>query len=102
VQDGYDYLRLMPYKDLPAGHKLEYARIPTLIVHAVNDPMANAQDIPDFIASVENPEVAALMLPGGGHLGFAPYAREYYFSLILNFFDPQRGAAALENASQQP
>ncbi len=99
VSDGYDYLRLLPYNGRPAGDKLEAVRVPTLIVHAINDPMANAQDVPDLIATVENPNVAALMLPGGGHLGFAAYARRYYYSLLINFFDPQRGPTGLSRAS---
>lgn len=94
VDDGFDYLRLLPYQNLPYFPKLRHARVPTLIVHAINDPMGNAQDIPDFIAETDNPHVAAVLLPGGGHLGFAPYAREYFYSLLINFFDAQRGAGA--------
>lgn len=106
VLDGYDYLRFLPYRGHSAGDKLERVRVPTLIIHAINDPMANAQDVADLMATVENPNVAAIMLPGGGHLGFAPFAREYFYSLVLNFFDAQRGpvavtppAAALEEST---
>lgn len=94
VAEGFTYLRLLPYRDLPAGDKLEHARVPTLILHAANDPMGNAQDVADLVATLDNPRVAALMLPGGGHLGFAPYAQRYFYSLLVSFFDPERGPAA--------
>ena len=42
----------------------------------------------------ENPNVAALILRGGGHIGYFPYNKAYTYSLIVNFFDPERGAAA--------
>ena len=41
-----------------------------------------------------NERVAGIILPGGGHVGFAAYAKEYYYSLIANFFDPVTGAGA--------
>jgi len=94
VRDGYHFLRFKPYRGEPAGAKLAEARIPVLIVHAVNDPLCPAQDVADLMAGVDNSNVAAMILAGGGHVGFAPYARAYYFSLILNFFDPLCGAAA--------
>ena len=31
--------------------------------------------------------VAAVVLPGGGHIGVAAYAKKYYYSLMMNFFD---------------
>lgn len=98
VADAVQYLRLLPHKGKPDGDKLERIRVPALIVHAANDPLAPAQDVADLIARVKNPELAAIVLPGGGHIGFAPYASRYYFSLILNFFDPQVGAAAGRDA----
>ena len=76
----------------------EVAGVPVLIVQAANDPLISAQDQADFTARTSNPNVAALILPGGGHIGFAAYCRAYYFSLIFNFFDAQSGprAVALE------
>lgn len=94
LEDGYRFLRLMDYRGNWAGDKLESARIPALIVHSINDPLQNAQDVADFMAETSNPRVAALMLPGGGHIGLQAYARGYYYSLIVNFFDPKTGAAA--------
>ncbi len=84
--DGRVFLRLMPYRDSPWHDKLENARVPVLLVHGVNDPLAPAQDIADFIATVSNPNVAAMILPGGGHVGFAAYAKKYYYSLVVSFF----------------
>ena len=77
VRDAQRFLRLLAYKEQPAGDKLEDARIPVLILHAVNDPLAPAQDVADLIATVDNPQVAAVILAGGGHGGFPVYARDY-------------------------
>lgn len=94
VDDCYDYLRLLPYKGRPDGDKLAKVWAPVLIVQAANDPLTSAQNAADVIARFPNPNVAAIVLPGGGHVGFAPYARDYFYSLILSFFDPHDGAAA--------
>ncbi len=91
VWHGSRFLRFLPYKNEPTGDKLEKARVPVLIIQAVNDPLLPAQDVADLIARTENPLVAAVILPGGGHVGFPAYCRSYYYSLILNFFDRQRG-----------
>ncbi|MFN0136541.1 MAG: alpha/beta fold hydrolase [Phycisphaerae bacterium] len=93
-EDGLRYVRLMPYQGKTACDKLEAARMPVLMVHAVNDPLAAAQDVADFVAQVDNPNVAAMILAGGGHDGFAPYAGDHFYSLMLNFFDKSYGAAA--------
>ncbi len=103
TDDGKRFLRLRPYRGKQAGNKLARARVPVLIVHAANDPLCHTQDVADLMAAVDNPAVAALILPGGGHVGFAPYARSYYFNLILSFFDPATGpAAALPAVSSFP
>ncbi len=93
LPEAYRFLRFLPYYDLPAGNKLESARVPVLMVTAVNDPFLSAQDLADLTTTISNPRVASLILRGGGHIGFAPYNRAYYYSLIVNFFDPWRGAA---------
>ena len=92
--EGYSMLRLVDYKNQSAGNKLEFARMPVIILHGADDPLVPAQDIADLVAGVENPRVAAIIFPSGGHVGFAGYAPKYYFSLVMNFFDPLRGAAA--------
>ena len=94
VADGLEYLRLLPYKDLPAHDRLNSARVPLLIVHAADDMVGDAQDIADLMATVRNPNVAAIVLPTGGHIGFGPYAPAWYYGLILNYFDPVVGVAA--------
>lgn len=93
LEEGKRFLRLVAYRCKPTSDKLNHSRVPVLIVHGANDPLKPPQDIADLIAITDNPKVAALVLPGGGHVGFAPYARSYYYSLILNFFDPVLGAA---------
>lgn len=91
VRDGYDYLRLFPYQYRPFRNKLEDIRVPTLIVHAANDPLTDSQPLADLIAKTKNKNVAALILPGGGHVGFGPYAPDFFYSLILGFFDAENG-----------
>lgn len=91
--DSYRFVRMLPYRDRPDDAKLNTARVPVLVVHAANDPLASAQDMADLFARISNPHVAGVVLPGGGHIGFGPYARDYYFSLIASFFDPRLGAA---------
>lgn len=91
MKDGLRYLRLMRYGTLPDFDKLECPRVPTLIVHAANDPLARADFVARQMARVRNPRVAALMLPGGGHDGFSAWAPDYTYSLIMAFFDPENG-----------
>ena len=84
----------MSYKGRASFDKLEHARTPILFVHACDDPLSPAQGVGDLISTIDNPLVCAVILPSGGHVGFAAYCKEYYFSLIANFFDPVVGAAA--------
>ncbi|MGE0479206.1 MAG: alpha/beta fold hydrolase [Phycisphaerae bacterium] len=95
VADGLDYLRLAPFRGKSDGNKLKTARIPVLLVHGANDPLAPAQDVANLVARTDNPNVAAIVLRGGGHVGFAPYARDFFYSLVFAFFDPRYGPAAL-------
>ena len=97
VLDGRDYLRLYPYRDKLFVNKLERIEVPTLFVHAANDPLTDAQPLANLIVQTQNPNVAAVVLPGGGHVGFGPYAPEYFYGLMLSFFDPIYGAAAPKN-----
>ena len=94
IEAGLRHLRFLPFRGKPVGDKLESARVPVLIVYAASDPLGAAQDLADLCCRLSNQNVAALILPGGGHNGFAAYSRSYFYSLILNFFDPNRGAAA--------
>jgi len=65
-----------------------------LIIHAANDPLAEAQTLADLFAKIHKPNVAGIVLSGGGHVGFAPFARDYYYSMIVNFFDELPAAGA--------
>ena len=94
IAAGLEYVRLLPYKNLPAHDRLSDISMPLLIVHAADDMIAPAQDLAGLLAAVHNPNVAAIILPSGGHIGFAPYASAWYYNLILNFFDPTVGPAA--------
>ena len=94
VADGLEYVRLLPYKGLPAYNRLNGVRMPLLIVQAADDMLAPAQDLADLLATAANPDVAAILLPTGGHIGFSPYASAWYYNLILNYFDPSVGVAA--------
>lgn len=95
VREGYRFLRFLPYRGEPDGDKLERARVPVLMVTSVNDPFLSAQDLADLTARTGNPLVASMILRGGGHIGFGPYNPAYFYSLVLNFFDPVHGAAAV-------
>ena len=86
VQDAFDYLRWLPFENRAAPQRLERVGAPVLIVQGANDPLTSAQNVADLIGRTENRRVAALILPGGGHVGFAPYAKRYFYSLTLNFF----------------
>ncbi len=94
VEDTLTYLRWMPYLGKADGDKPLDFRVPVLIVQGANDPLTSAQNVADFMARYDNRNLAALILPGGGHIGFAPYARRYFYGLIVNYFDPQRGASS--------
>jgi len=96
IEEAYRFLRMLPYKGRPAGDKLERIQVPALIVHTINDPFASAQALANLMSYTENPNVAALIVRGGGHIGYFPYNKAYTYSLIMNFFDPQRGAAACQ------
>lgn len=91
IEDALDFVRLWPHRGRTCGDKFAAPRVPLLIVHAANDPLAPAQDVADLFARVTNPNVAGIILPSGGHVGFAAYNCAYYFSLILNFFNAQTG-----------
>ncbi len=94
VEEAFALVRFLPYKNKKFYDKLSKVRTPMLFVHGVNDPLSPAQEVADLVATTDNPNVAALILPGGGHVGFAAYAKEYYFGLVARFFDPETGPSA--------
>lgn len=83
------YLDLMPAGR--EGAKLNQVRVPTLIVYAADDPIAAAQPVADLVAKVENPQVAALVLNGGGHCGFAALAPRCFYTLVTGFYSRPNG-----------
>jgi pimeloyl-ACP methyl ester carboxylesterase len=93
TMEGYRFLRLAPYPGRALTPKLAHARMPVMIVHAANDPLAPAQDVVDLLAEEQNPRAAGIILPNGGHVGFANYAPKYTYSLVASFFDEAAGAA---------
>jgi predicted alpha/beta-fold hydrolase len=102
IDDGLQYIRFVAADGKPLvgiRNKLEALNVPTLIVHAANDPVAPAQPLADLIAGTENPNVAALVLPGGGHCGFTASCPDYFYGLLLGFFDRDSGAAAVSRRS---
>lgn len=101
IMDGYRYLRFVSHRDLPWDNKLDAIRVPVVLVHAVNDPFTMAQAVADLLATSDNPNVAGLILRGGGHIGFWPYNQAYSYSLILNFFDPLRGVQGRADRDKQ-
>ncbi len=95
VEEAFALVRFLPYKNKKFYDKLSKVRTPMLFVHGVNDPLAPAQEIADLVATTDNPNVASVILPGGGHVGFAAYAKAYYFGLVARFFDPETGPSAV-------
>ena len=91
MEDQRRFLRFVPYKGKPAGNKLADVRIPLLIVHGADDPVAPVQTVADLTAGLKNPNVATIVLPSAGHIGFAPYAKSWFYSMLLSFFDPDKG-----------
>lgn len=89
--DGLEFMRIMPFKGAPTFDRMNGVRVPLLILHAADDMVAPAQDLADLMATTVNPNVAAILLPGGGHIGISPYAPAWYYSMILNFFSPTAG-----------
>jgi predicted alpha/beta-fold hydrolase len=91
IEDQRRFLRFRPYKHKLCDNKLADVRVPLLILHAANDPVAPVQTLADLAAEVKNPNVATIILPTGGHIGFASYAKDWFYSMVLSFFDPAKG-----------
>ncbi|MCG3179308.1 MAG: hypothetical protein BIFFINMI_01642 [Phycisphaerae bacterium] len=95
IPDAMQFMRTVDEGDAKAGDKLGRVRVPMLIVQAADDPIGPAQEVADLISTSRNPNVAAIVLPGGGHVGFAAYRRSWFYSLIVNFFDASTGPVAV-------
>ena len=101
MESAYLSLRLVPYDHRPCPPKLESVRVPVLLVQAANDMFASPQAVADLMATTKNPNVAALILRGGGHVGFFAYNQAYTYSLILNFFGPKCGPIVTLGAEKE-
>ena len=68
--------------------RMENIRVPVLVLNAANDPLACAQGVADLFSRQHNPNIGVIILKEGGHIGFTAYGADYYYSLMMNFFDP--------------
>ena len=73
--------------------RMENVRVPLLILNAANDPLATAQGVAELFSRQHNPNIGVILLREGGHIGFTAYSTDYYYSLMLNFFDPATAPA---------
>lgn len=65
--------------------ELRRTEAPTLVIHSLNDPMLSSPDVCREIA-MENPNVARLTTPSGGHLGFVDAdGRRWAYRVALEF-----------------
>jgi predicted alpha/beta-fold hydrolase len=74
--------------------RMENVRVPVLMINSANDPLGTAQGVADLFGRVKNPNIGAVMTAGGGHMAFTAYAADYYYTLLLNFFNPVTGPVA--------
>ncbi|MEM7163968.1 MAG: alpha/beta hydrolase [Planctomycetota bacterium] len=88
-----DFLQLLPAPG-DRGRLAAFDR-PFVVVQGANDPLRSAQDVAALVAPANNPNVGAVILPGGGHVGFAAYSRSYFYSVIVRFFDPATAPIAV-------
>ena len=68
--------------------------MPVLVLSAANDPLGSAQNVAELFSRVHNPNIGVVMLKEGGHMGFSALSADYYYSLMMNFFDPKTGPVA--------
>ncbi|TLV00854.1 YheT family hydrolase [Dyadobacter luticola] len=77
------------YEQCSSMHFVEDIAIPTMIVHAANDPIVPVESLP--IKDIEkNPNITLMITRGGGHCGFRPakLVDDFYWSekAALEFF----------------
>jgi predicted alpha/beta-fold hydrolase len=89
-----DFLRFI---DLSADNwkvgaaRMENVRVPLLVLSAANDPLASGQSVAELFSRQRNPNIGVVLLKEGGHMGFSALSADYYYSLMVNFFDPRTG-----------
>ena len=66
-------------------------RVPVLVLAAANDPLGTGQSVAELFGRTTNPNVGVILLKEGGHMGFTALSADYYYSLMVNFFDPRTG-----------
>ncbi len=71
------------------AQRMENIRVPVLVLSAANDPLGTAQGVAELFGRVHNPNVGVILLKEGGHMGFSALSADYYYSVMLNFFDPK-------------
>lgn len=74
--------------------RMENIRVPVLLLNAANDPLGCAQGVANLFARQHNPNIGVILTKEGGHIGYSAYNVDYYFSLMLNFFDPATAPVA--------
>jgi predicted alpha/beta-fold hydrolase len=74
--------------------RMDNVRVPVLMINSANDPLGTAQGIADLFGRVKNPNIGVVMTAAGGHMAFTAYATDYYYTLLLNFFNPVTGPVA--------
>ena len=94
-----DFVRFIDLKQdnwAEGVRRMENVRAPVLVMSSANDPMGTAQGVADLFSRVKNPNIGVVMLGGGGHMGFPALSADYYYSLMLGFFDPKSGPGVRE------
>lgn len=93
---GFDFLDIVSESGM---EKLRRIRTPVLVIHGVNDPLSPAHLVAGLGNRVRNPNFGVLLMPGGGHGGLPAVSSAYYYSLILNFFNPLVGPRSVSRES---
>jgi predicted alpha/beta-fold hydrolase len=81
--------------------RMENIRVPVLVLSSANDPLGTAQGVADLFGRVRNPNIGVVMLKGGGHMGFSALSADYYYSLMINFFDRTTSPRAVAQVGER-
>lgn len=89
VLDEYETSREYAQANSPL-HALANIQIPTLLIHAANDPIVPV-DRTSFDAALENPRVGVVLTRCGGHLAFLDVlGRPFADNLAIDFLEAHR------------
>jgi uncharacterized protein len=80
------------YAQSSSGSFVEHIRVPSLLIHAEDDPFVPASAFP-AAAVASNPVVQAVVTPGGGHVGFiggSPWAPDFWAERLVARFLAER------------